>query len=114
MMVVSKDNADHYKWGTDCDGWHFAKTANLSVIQESVPPGAGEVKHYHEKAEQFFFILTGTATIEVDGCVYQVSDQQGISIPAGAIHELRNEAKSDLIFLVVSTPPSHGNRVIVG
>ena len=114
LAVVSKDNASHYTWGSECDGWHLAKSERLSVIQECVPPGAGEVQHYHETAEQFFFVLSGTATIEVEGAIHQLNDQEGIHVPAGVKHVLRNESEIDLTFLVVSSPPSHGDRVLVG
>ena len=36
------DTAEHYTWGGVCDGWHLLKDPTLSVIQERVPPGAGE------------------------------------------------------------------------
>jgi hypothetical protein len=39
MEIVSLENAEHYNWGGACDGWHLLKSAALSVIQESVPPG---------------------------------------------------------------------------
>lgn len=114
LAVISKDNASHYKWGSNCDGWHLAKSERLSVIQERVPPGAGEVRHFHENAEQFFFVISGIATIEVDGVIHQLNNQEGIHVPAGAKHELRNESEIDLSFLVISTPPSHGDRMLVG
>jgi hypothetical protein len=30
--------------------------SNLSVIEERMPPGASEVRHFHTNAQQFFFI----------------------------------------------------------
>ncbi|MCR1815335.1 hypothetical protein [Aliarcobacter butzleri] len=36
----------------------------------------------------------------------------GIHVPAGTTHQLSNHQTDDLVFLVVSTPPSHGDRVI--
>ena len=65
MEIVSSENAEHYTWGGVCDGWHLLKSSNLSVIQERVPPGAAEVNHYHKKAHQFFYVLSGEATIEI-------------------------------------------------
>ncbi|MGA8345596.1 MAG: hypothetical protein WB781_26940, partial [Candidatus Sulfotelmatobacter sp.] len=41
---VSRENAEHYRWGVDCDGWHLVKDAQLSVIEEFMPPGAAEVR----------------------------------------------------------------------
>ena len=48
---VSRENAEHYRWGVDCDGWHLVKDRQLSVIEEFMPPGAAEVRHYHERSQ---------------------------------------------------------------
>lgn len=111
MEVVSKHTAEHYEWGEHCGGWHLVKSKNLSVIQERVPTGCGEVMHYHEKAEQFFYVLSGVATIELDSGFYVVNEHQGIHIPAGQPHRLSNQSDQDLHFIVTSTPPSHGDRI---
>ena len=111
MEVVSVDNAEHYIWGDKCEGWHLVKTVSLSVIQEVVPSGCCEVKHLHEKAEQFFYVLSGVAMLEVNEKTYRLNPNQGLHVPAGVPHQLRNESNSDLVFIVTSTPPSHGDRV---
>ena len=59
MNPASKHTAEHYTWGEGCDGWHLLKSDNLSVIQETMPPGTAEVPHYHRHSRQFFFILEG-------------------------------------------------------
>ncbi|MCT7579144.1 cupin domain-containing protein [Aliarcobacter butzleri] len=112
MALVSIKNAEHYFWGEKCDGWHLVKSSGLSVIQERVPHGCSEVRHYHERSEQFFYVLSGIATMEVDGNIYQMTAGSGIHVPAGIPHQLSNHQTDDLVFLVVSTPPSHGDRVI--
>ncbi len=109
--VVSKNNAEHYNWGINCDGWYLLKTENLSIIQEKVPPSQFEVKHYHKKSRQFFFILNGMATIDIDGIKYKVEKQKGIFVDAGVPHQLFNESNEDLEFLVISSPQSHGDRI---
>lgn len=109
--VVSQHNTEHYAWGGDCDGWHLLKVPGLSVTQERVPPGRYEVRHYHQHAHQFFYVLSGVATLEVDGLVMKVGAQQGCSVPPKVPHRLSNEDAEDLQFLVVSTPLSHGDRV---
>ena len=112
MRVVSVKNAEHYIWGEKCDGWHLAKSAGLSVIQERVPYGCAETRHYHQRSEQFFYVLSGIATLEVNGDTSQLAVGTGIHVPAGIPHQLSNQQTEDLVFLVVSTPPSHGDRVI--
>ena len=57
----------HYQWGAGCDGWRLVDAPELSIIQERMPPGTAEQQHYHERAQQFFFVLAGTATFEVAG-----------------------------------------------
>jgi mannose-6-phosphate isomerase-like protein (cupin superfamily) len=110
---VSKATAEHYTWGSQCDGWHLLKSPELSVIQERMPPGAAEVRHFHHRAQQFFYILSGEATMEVDGRSVVLASGQGIWIPVGTPHQMKNESGEEVHFLVVSQPPSHGDREIV-
>jgi mannose-6-phosphate isomerase-like protein (cupin superfamily) len=114
MKIVNRENAEHYTWGGVCDGWHLLKSNGLSVIQEQVPPGGAEVKHYHEQAYQFFFILSGEATMEIGDKRIVLGSQQGVSVPPKVAHRLLNDGKKELSFLVVSAPISHGDRVLVG
>jgi mannose-6-phosphate isomerase-like protein (cupin superfamily) len=111
VQITSIENGEHYVWGDNCDGWHLAKSENLSVIQERVPFGSSEVRHLHNKAEQFFYILSGIATLEVNGVTHTVYPNKGFHVPAGIAHTLSNKHEHNLEFLVISTPPSHGDRV---
>jgi quercetin dioxygenase-like cupin family protein len=63
---VSVDTAPHYTWGDGCDGWHLVAADGLSVIEERMPPGTAEVRHRHDVARQFFFVLSGALTLEID------------------------------------------------
>ena len=67
MPIVSKYNPlNHYQWGDGCDGWVLLDTNELSVKQECMPAQTSESLHYHEKAQQFFFILKGIGTFVVE------------------------------------------------
>jgi oxalate decarboxylase/phosphoglucose isomerase-like protein (cupin superfamily) len=67
IRVVSKYKAlHHYTWGAACDGWNLTDSETLHVKHERMPPGATEATHYHKSAQQFFFILIGTATFEIE------------------------------------------------
>ncbi len=106
--------AQHYQWGDQCDGWHFVKTNELSVIREAMPPGTTEQMHYHKRARQFFYLLSGTATFNIDGKIFSVNAGQGINILPGEKHRISNQTEAEITFLVVSVPKSHGDRVNVG
>lgn len=111
--MISKATAEHYIWGDHCEAWHLVKTPALSVIHERMPPGATEVRHAHTGARQFFFVLTGTATLEVAGRIVVLRPQQGLEIAPGEPHQMRNESDEPIEFLVISQPPSHGDRILV-
>ena len=113
MNSVSVNNAEHYVWGAGCDGWHLASLPGLSVIQEKVPPGKSEVRHFHDVSEQFFYVLSGEATIEAGENRVTLCAGEGLHIPPRLPHQLKNESVRDVEFLVVSAPPSHGDRTVV-
>lgn len=109
--VTSKHTAEHYTWGAACDGWHLIQQPHLSVIHERMPPGAAEVRHLHSAALQFFFILSGTAMMELAGRTETLRAFQGIEIAPGIPHQIRNESADDVEFLVISQPPAQGDRI---
>ncbi len=113
IKVARDDNAEHYSWGNGCDGWHLLKRDDLSVIEERVPPGKSEVVHYHEHARQFFYVLKGTATLVFETENIVLREREGVEVPPKVPHQLRNDSSEVLEFLVVSTPKSHGDRIVV-
>jgi mannose-6-phosphate isomerase-like protein (cupin superfamily) len=110
LNIININNTEHYTWGEDCDGWHLLKRDDVSIIQERVPPGRFEVKHLHKKARQFFYILSGEATMVSGDQRVRLRAFEGIEIPPGAIHQFRNDSNADVVFLVISSPKSHGDR----
>jgi mannose-6-phosphate isomerase-like protein (cupin superfamily) len=109
---ISKETAEHYIWGAKCDGWHLVKNPELSVIQERMPAGTAEVRHFHHRAQQFFYILSGEAVMEVEGRPVRLIAGHGIWIPVDTPHQMKNDSGVDVHFLVVSQPPSHGDREV--
>jgi len=110
-MKISKQNAEHYLWGANCDGWHLVKQPELSVIHERMPSGTAEVRHYHAQARQFFFVLSGTATMELNGEVITLHPQEGVEVPPHIPHQMRNDHPAPVEFLVISHPTTRGDRV---
>jgi mannose-6-phosphate isomerase-like protein (cupin superfamily) len=108
---TSIETAEHYVWGEVCDGWHLVKSSSLRVIQERVPVGASEVKHYHSKAHQFFYVLSGVATLEFNHQKISFGMGQGVHVPPEVPHRFINASLEEVVFLVVSTPSTAGDRV---
>jgi len=108
--AVSRANAEHYRWGNDCDAWYLVKDEKLSVIEEFMPSGACEIRHFHRKAQQFFYILSGEVMMEVEGRKFLIRAGSGIHVLPGARHQIRNPSSAAVRLLVISQPPSRGDR----
>lgn len=109
-IPISAAPENHYTWGNGCDGWHLVRAATLSVIEERMPPGTSEVRHWHARARQFFYVLSGTLRIEVEGATHELDAGLGLELPSGTAHQARNEGTEDVRFLVISSPPHQGDR----
>ncbi|HEY3452528.1 MAG TPA: GNAT family N-acetyltransferase [Myxococcales bacterium] len=110
---VVRENVEHYVWGEQNDGWRLVRSEGLSVIQEQMRPGTSEVRHLHRKARQFFFILSGRASFEVAGVTHPLEAGQGMEVAPCVPHRFFNPGPEELRFLVVSAPPSHGDRILM-
>ena len=111
IETIDRRTAQHYSWGNNCDGWHLIKNDALSIIEEKMPPGTSEVRHYHQKSNQFFYVLKGNLQINVEGNELTLNSGEGVHIKAGERHQVFNRSANDAEFLVISNPPSHGDRI---
>ena len=111
LMPISIENAEHYIWGQICDGWHLLKRADMSIIQERVPAGSGEVMHYHEQARQFFYILEGEGKMLFEDHEIILQKGQGLEISPMVKHQFKNDSRREVHFLVFSVPTTRGDRI---
>jgi mannose-6-phosphate isomerase-like protein (cupin superfamily) len=119
MKAIGTSSAEHYTWPSAvdeqmCDGWHLHRSAELSIIEERMPPGTAEKRHSHQHAVQFFYVLAGELAIERDGESVMLMPGTGLTVPAQTPHQVFNRGSEDARFLVISQPPSHGDRVSAG
>jgi len=110
-QVISRDTAQHYIWGNNCDGWFLVCTPELNIIEERMPPATSESRHHHLYARQFFFVLEGELTMEIEGQVFTLRQAEGIEIAPGEAHQAMNRSGRAVRFLVTSHPQSHRDRV---
>ena len=113
MNKINRDNAEHYNWKEVCDGWHFVAHDDLSVIVEKMPPHTAEDMHYHCRARQFFYILSGRAIMRFQDREEVLNENEGIEIAPGEAHQMRNDSDFETEFLVVSTPRAHGDKTVL-
>ena len=111
--MISRQNAEHYIWGDNCDGWRLINEEDRSIIHERMPPNTSEVRHYHQYSTQFFFILSGRMDLEVNGIEYVLKEHEGMEILPKVAHQVMNKSDKDVEFLVISQPNTKNDRVLV-
>jgi mannose-6-phosphate isomerase-like protein (cupin superfamily) len=114
MQVQNTKTAEHYTWGDGCDGWRLLNRTDLSVIQERIPSGLGEVLHFHNKSRQVFYVLEGHLEIEVLDQKVHLNTGDSLEIAPMQTHRVSNTSASDVHFLVISAPSTMNDRVNVG
>lgn len=110
---TSLNDAEQYHWGQKGVGWFLSKSEEMTIVEEKIAPGIKEIKHYHERAWQFFYILSGSGTINIDGSNIELNKNDSIEVPPLAVHQLYNDSNTDLQFLIISKPNSYNDRVEV-
>jgi mannose-6-phosphate isomerase-like protein (cupin superfamily) len=80
-----------------------APVEKQSLAEATMAPGQSTERHYHKLCEEFYFLLEGTAQMEIGGETRDVGPGDAILIPPGARHQIT--AKSDLRFLCCCAPP---------
>ena len=81
-----------------------APVAKQSLAEAALPPGGATERHYHKVSEEFYFILSGTGKMEIDGETQEVSVGDGILIPPGAWHQITADGE-ELRLLCCCAPP---------
>lgn len=109
-MIQSKNNSEHYIWGNGCDSWILKDSQNLSIKQELMPSGTTEKLHFHDHAEQFFYILKGEAILYINDEKFSLKAGESITILPKSKHYISNESMEDLEFLVISNPSTNNDR----
>ncbi|MBX9977532.1 MAG: cupin domain-containing protein, partial [Alphaproteobacteria bacterium] len=85
----------------------------FTVIAETIPPGASETKHYHDKTEQVFYVLKGRLTIEINEINHMLEENECITVMPCTPHKVFNQSNAAVHFLVISCPNSHEDRINV-
>lgn len=82
-----------------------APVTNQSLAEATLPPTRATQRHYHQLAEELYFILEGTGMMEINGEVRKVRPGDGVLIPPGAWHQITADADTTLRFLCCCSPP---------
>jgi mannose-6-phosphate isomerase-like protein (cupin superfamily) len=101
---------DHIEDATE-DNSHFRRVVytgeHLQLVLMSIAPGEDIGEEVHKDGDQFFRIETGHGIVTIDGREREITDGDGIVIPAGARHNIKNAGEKLLKLYTIYGPPHH-------
>lgn len=89
--------------GSAIDLQQGAPKIRHSTAQFTIKPGAGWPKTIFTISE-FYFILEGTGAIEIDKVIHPVKKGDVIYIAPGLERAIKNNGKTDLVYLSITDP----------
>lgn len=78
-----------------------------------VEPGKRLSYQKHSKRSEHWFVVSGTATVILDGTEHSVGPGQDIDIPVGAAHRCENRGSTPVVFVEVQHGTYFGEDDIV-
>jgi quercetin dioxygenase-like cupin family protein len=88
----------------------FVKLANadtsgaLAIFEHAVPPMGGPPLHRHSREDEWFYVLDGEITVEVDGERMVLPRGGSAYAPRGTVHAFQNFSATQARILVLVTP----------
>ncbi|HEY6169104.1 MAG TPA: cupin domain-containing protein [Verrucomicrobiae bacterium] len=86
---------------------------NQSLAEARVPVGGSTMEHYHEKAEEIYFITHGAGRMRIEGELRDVRAGDAVAILPGKKHKLWNTGDETLRLLCCCAPCyEHSDTII--
>jgi len=86
---------------------------STKVKRITVKPGGNLSYQYHHKRAEYWVIISGTATVVLEGETSEYTEGQGVYIPKQAKHRVGNFSDTDLVFIEVQVGEYFGEDDIV-
>jgi quercetin dioxygenase-like cupin family protein len=86
---------------------------DVAVFHLTVPPMSGPPLHRHSREDEWFYVLDGTITLEIDGTRTVVKPGDSAFALRGTVHAFQNFTAETGKMLVMTTPGTDFNRFFV-
>jgi mannose-6-phosphate isomerase-like protein (cupin superfamily) len=80
---------------------------NHSLARITIPPGRSCQPHFHKNSDESYLILSGTATLQINGVETVLHPWDTVLIEPMDVHQIFNHGDEDLLFLAVCVPAWH-------
>ena len=69
-----------------------------------LPPKSAMTLHRHQRMEEFYFVVSGTGKIRVDGVTTTLRQHGGIHVAPQALRQVFNDTDEDVLWLITGAP----------
>lgn len=77
---------------------------NQSLAEARLSAGQSTTPHYHPRAEEIYFIVSGNGQMRIGEEARAVESGDAIAIPPGAVHQIVNTGEAELRLLCCCAP----------
>jgi mannose-6-phosphate isomerase-like protein (cupin superfamily) len=81
-----------------------SRIRNQSLAEARVPPGGSTLEHFHQKAEEIYFITAGRGRLRLGPEIREVQPGDAVAILPGTRHKLWNTGSETLRLLCCCAP----------
>jgi quercetin dioxygenase-like cupin family protein len=86
---------------------------NAAVFHLTVPPMSGPPLHRHSREDEWFYVLQGSITVEIDGARCVLKPGGSAFALRGTVHAFQNFTSETGMILVMTTPGTEFNKFFV-
>ena len=112
-MIIRKDTARRGEAAGEGKDWrHLSDAGGLTqygaYLETLQPGGKSSDRHWHEKEDEFIYVVSGEATVEDDG-EHVLHPGDAACWPAGVpiAHQVVNRSQTPCSYLIVGTRVTH-------
>jgi mannose-6-phosphate isomerase-like protein (cupin superfamily) len=85
---------------------------HIQLVLMALQPGDEIGEETHRDTDQFFRVEEGRGEIWIDGHKTKIKGDDGIVVPAGARHNIRNTGTKALKLYTLYSPPQHSDGTV--
>lgn len=85
---------------------------NLQLVLMCIQPGDEIGSEVHQDRDQFFRVEAGSGEISIDRNVHLLNPDDGVIVPQGSRHNVRNTGSRPLRLYTIYAPPEHRDGTV--
>ena len=85
---------------------------HIQLVLMALQPGDEIGEETHPDTDQFFRVEEGRGEVWIDGHKTKIKGDDGIVVPAGAKHNIRNTGTKALKLYTLYSPPQHSDGTV--